>query len=351
LSLPLSYWVNGTLIGVIAGVAIAAVAALIAHQELDSQPLPALALICAIWLFVWLLTLWQTVGIWRSATRYRDGGKRGWGVAAKVMVLLGVVSTLWQFVAAGLPQMAGIVDIVAGDSSLGPHQFKVLAYGEMLEFSGGIKFGVAQELDTFLNAMPDVKTLRLNSIGGRIREAQKMSDIVKARGLSTVVEKDCLSACTIVFLGGTDRAIMSNARLGFHQPSYRGITAVDRRRAIAVEEERLQKLGLSESFAARANKAEPGSMWFPDNRELMREHVVTRVVAARASRPAPPAEDAPSGSASADAAPAATGERMQDASASPSPQAPVISIPQDLMQRLKSSQSGSHLPSSITGLK
>ncbi|WP_316195381.1 MULTISPECIES: RDD family protein [unclassified Bradyrhizobium] len=346
LSLPVSYWVNGMLLGVIATLAIAVATALVVQERLDAQPLPALILICAIWLCILLLTLWQTVGIWRSGTRYRSVGNGPWGGIAKIMVTLGVASALWQFFTQGLPQIAGIAEIVGGDNSLGPHQFRVLGSGEMLEFTGGIKFGVAKELEGFLNAMPDVKTVRLDSIGGRIREAQIMSDLIKARGLSTLVEKQCLSACTIVFLGGKDRVILSDARLGFHQPSYRGITAAERSRTVAIEKERLQKLGLSLAFAERANTAEPSSMWFPDSGELLREHVATRVVSANATAAAAPANRVRAIAVDAAAAP------NRELPAGPvSPGGATISLPRDLVQRLQSSKSPSGFPSPTTGLK
>ena len=75
----------------------------------------------------------------------------------------------------------------------------------MLDFSGGISFGTAKEFETMLKAMDNVRTVRLNSNGGRIAEAQKISDLIKARGLSTYVTHQCASACTIVFLGGKQR--------------------------------------------------------------------------------------------------------------------------------------------------
>ena len=350
LSLPWSYWVNGGLVGVIAGATITVIAGVLVHEQLDAQPIPALLWMCAIWLCAALLTLWQGVGIWRSATRYRAAGKGRWGVVAKVMVALGAASTFWQFFMQGLPQIAGVAEIVAGDRSLGPHQFKVVAYGEMLEFSGGIKFGVAKELEDFLNAMPELKTVRLDSVGGRIREAQKMSDLIKERGLSTLVEKQCLSACTIVFLGGQDRAILSSARLGFHQPTYRGITAAERSRSVAAEEERLQKLGLSRAFAERANEAEPSSMWFPESSELLREHVVTRIVPAQAHAPARSVIDPPV--SSSNGAAAQVSEHVSEQVAAPvSPQATVVTLPKDLVQRLQSSKPANRVPSSITGRK
>jgi hypothetical protein len=345
LSLPVSYWINGALLGVIATLAIAVFTTLVVQQGLDAQPLPALVGICAIWLGISLLTLWQSVGIWRSATRYRDAGDAPWGGIAKIVLALGVGSTLWHFFTQGLPQIAGIAEIVAGDGALGPHQFRVLAYGELLEFTGGIKFGTAKELEGFLNAMPELKTVRLDSVGGRIGEAQKMSDLIKARGLSTLVEKQCLSACTIVFLGGKDRIIQSDARLGFHQPSYRGISAAERSRTIAIEEERLQNFGLSRAFAERANAAEPNSMWFPDQAELLKEHVATRVVPANAT-----AADAPAKKLRTIAVDGATAADSAQAAA-PAPPRPTVYLPPDLVQRLQSSKPAAPFPSSITGLK
>jgi hypothetical protein len=278
LSLPVSYWLNGVLGGIAIGVLIAAFGIVIARQD-DAKPMLWLAALVAIWLCVLVFTAWQAVGVWRSATRYKRGGRSFWGGAAKTMVVIGAVQSAASFATVGAPQLAGIFEIVTGDTKVGPHQFHVLANGQMLEFSGGITFGVAQEMQGFLDAMSGVKTVRLNSIGGRILEAQKMSDMIKTRGLSTLVVQDCLSACTIVFLGGKERYLLSAARLGFHQPAFRGMTTAARLGTIAHEVERLQRFGLSKAFAERANDATPSGMWYPDKDELLREHVVTKVIA------------------------------------------------------------------------
>ena len=123
-----------------------------------------------------------------------------------------------------------------------------------------------------------------------------MSDLIRARGLSTFVAQDCMSACTIVFLGGRQREIFPSARIGFHQPAFRGMTAASRAAAIATEQARLQRFGLSREFAARANTATPTGMWYPDKDELVREKVVTRVAlpppGARPRRHAPPPKPA-----------------------------------------------------------
>jgi hypothetical protein len=309
----------------------------------------------ATWISAALLAIWQAVGVWRSATRYRQGGKRFWGAAAKALVLLGVAQLAANFVMVGTAQMAGIYEIVSGDARVGPHQFHILANGETLEFSGGITFGVTQEFERFLNAMAGVRSVRLNSTGGRILEAQKMSDMIRSRDLATVVTVDCLSACTIVFLGGRERLMLSSARLGFHQPAFRGMTAADRRAAIATEQLRLQGFGLSSAFAARATSAAPSGMWYPDKDELLRERVVTRVISPVQESPSDrPVADTSSPDAggtddmpiarvtlptAARSAPAAGIAGSGDPTASTGAEAygPVRnSIPADLMKRLSS---------------
>ena len=349
LSLPVSYWLNGFLIAVVVGVGFVLVKYLSSGSD-EARPLLWLFSLIAAWVLAVLLTIWQAVGVWRSATRYQQGGKSFWGGAAKALTTLGIVRLAFTFATVGVPQLAGIYEIVAGDARVGTHEFHILANGRTLDFSGGITFGVAQEFERFLNAMTGVMVVRLNSIGGRIQEAQRMSDMIKRRGLATFVVKDCLSACTIVFLGGKDRVIAPTARLGFHQPNFRGMTAADRSEAIAVELRRLQRLGLSKEFAERANSAAPDAMWYPDQAELIRERVATRVV--QPPKPAPP-KVAPSPPASADAAagekPAAAASPAGDATppanvssadnavTPPLPRRPEtgqVVIPADLMKRL-----------------
>jgi hypothetical protein len=142
--------------------------------------------------------------------------------------------------------------------------------------------------------------------------------------------------------------MLPTARLGFHQPAFRGMTASDRRAAIAAEQQRLQqRFGLSAAFAARANSAPPGGMWYPDKDELMRERVVTRLVSSRQVVPSP--TDGPVGTAaspSADSAAVATAARPLPAIRIPGTGDPTASvaaaadatvrakIPADLLKRL-----------------
>jgi hypothetical protein len=296
LSLARSYWINHLVLGIGVGVALVALGSAINHRAVE-QPIRWLISLTLTWSVTILFSIWAAIGVWRAATAYRRAGKRFWGAAAKTTMVLGVLHLVYSLLFVVIPQASDFCEILTGDARLGPHQFKVLNNGTMLDFSGGISFGTAKEFETVLKAMDNVRTVRLNSNGGRIAEAQKISDLIGARGLSTFVTQQCVSACTIVFLGGKQRYLLSTAKLGFHQPYFRGMTVMDQRIAIAREKERLQHFGLSRAFAERANAASPSGMWLPEQGELLRENVVTMIVTSQP--PKPVASTAPAQSAAA----------------------------------------------------
>jgi hypothetical protein len=178
----------------------------------------------------------------------------------------------------GAPQIKDLYDIYRGDAQMGTYAFRVLRDGRELEFSGGITFGAAKDLQRFLDAMPAVRVVHLNSPGGRVTEAARMAYLISVRKLATYVVGNCLSACTTIFLGGRERLISPQGRLGFHQPNGAGLTEQERRDVIAHSEMLLRQFGVSAAFAHKANLAPPDDMWFPSVDELIAEHVATRVV-------------------------------------------------------------------------
>jgi hypothetical protein len=276
LSLPVSYWVNGFL-GSLAAAIIIAVIATSANFRDDYDPTVALLSVGGIWTAVFVILTWQVVGTWRSATNYQKD-KSFWGGAAKVLLVIGVIRSLVEFVQHGLPQIQEVYEISRGDERVGTYAFRVLHDGRELEFSGGITFGAAKEFEHFLDAMGGVQLVHLNSIGGRILEAQHIGNLIRGRNLSTYVSHQCLSACTIMFLSGRERLITAQARIGFHQPDIPGLSQDGRREIIDAEIKRLRALGMSQDFALKANQAPPNDMWFPSTSELLAEKAATRLV-------------------------------------------------------------------------
>jgi hypothetical protein len=278
LALPVSYWINGFLGNVIA---IAAIAIINANTNLKDDFAPTLALLSIIltWATLCLISVWQVVGTWRSANNYKQANAtKYWGGIAQFILVLAVLRTIGEFFATGVPQIAEMYSIIAGDEQTGKHAFRILRNGRELEFAGGVTFGTAKEFEQFLEAMGTLKIVHLNSQGGRVLEAQRIAELIRTRNLITYVSNQCLSACTIMFLGGRERYIADSGRLGFHQPDFPGLKDEDRRAIIAEEETRLRRLGVSDAFARRALQAKPDNMWFPALTELLDAGVVTRIV-------------------------------------------------------------------------
>jgi hypothetical protein len=109
-SLGVAYWVVGILSNLAAIIAIL----LASEFMLTAVPFAPLAIFIfflLVWTWLILLAVWQTVGIWRSATRRRierhAAGKRAfWAVAAKVAVVLGLVQLATLLVKTAIPQVA-----------------------------------------------------------------------------------------------------------------------------------------------------------------------------------------------------------------------------------------------------
>jgi hypothetical protein len=90
LALPVSYWLNGTVSGLFIGFVIGGMDYLINWQG-DAEPVVWLFTLIASWMLAALLTIWQAVGIWRSAIRYRQSGKDFCGGVAQMLTVAGVL--------------------------------------------------------------------------------------------------------------------------------------------------------------------------------------------------------------------------------------------------------------------
>jgi hypothetical protein len=108
--LPLwkSYWIAGFAGSLVLGVLAAIVVAVISEiSGADYDPLAIFATLVATWVLQLLFSIWQSVGVWRSAGRYIADrlavGKRAvWGRLARAGVLLGVAMILFAFARQGV---------------------------------------------------------------------------------------------------------------------------------------------------------------------------------------------------------------------------------------------------------
>ncbi len=274
LSLPVSYWINGFL----ANIATLGVITLLVSSTVALQTNYKVAIFwCAMWTAMAVAAVWQCVGVWRSAHRHVTAtGRSGWARAAQVMVVLGLLRFATSFSSEGLPAIRKGFEHASWLGEHGRWNIRILRAGTEMEISGGIGIGMANDLDRLLRAAPAVRVVHVNlESGGLIDEAKRARDLIHARGLATYVSSSCVSACTLVFLGGKERYVKEDARLGFHTPSFPGLGAEQSEQLQRKEEGYLVSLGVSLRFASRVARTSPDQMWFPTREELLESGVVT----------------------------------------------------------------------------
>jgi hypothetical protein len=211
LSLARSYWINGVALTIALNVGAAAMDSFLSEQSLDHVLFAVPPLI----VLVVALTLWQAVGIWRSATR--SGGRTGrrlWPNLAKVAVCLGVLTVAVDFATA-------TVDLVRLWSSLNDpvlNAYTIERAGDAdLLFIGAIN---ARSVDEVIEALEDpaITVLRVSSQGGLIRPAVKLARYIRRRELTVRAEAVCSSACVMLLAASPHAAIRPDTDVTFHRP-------------------------------------------------------------------------------------------------------------------------------------
>jgi hypothetical protein len=158
-----------------------------------------------------------------------------------------------------------------------PHFFRTLNQGRELEFYGEIVPGVANELSALLKANPHATIIHLNSEGGSVREARRMSVMVNAAHLSAITDTFCYSACVLVFLGADERYMTPDAEIGLHHESAPGASADEIHASEKVDEDFMASRGLPPTFLQHAFSTPATQIWTPTLSELTAAHVVSGV--------------------------------------------------------------------------
>ncbi|MCJ2036186.1 hypothetical protein [Methylobacterium sp. J-068] len=155
--------------------------------------------------------------------------------------------------------------------ALGPH-------GRDVRLAGEIGEGSAERLATLLAAHHDVTRIHLTSEGGLVEEATAIGDLIAARGLATYVPDYCVSACTLAFVRGSARYLVTNGRLGFHAPYDPGLFGQIVQADGAAERAAYVAAGVDPDFATQALGVASDSLWIPEAARLVQARVVTEIV-------------------------------------------------------------------------
>ncbi len=91
LALPISYWVNGVVIGIL--LAVLSIATVYLGRALGRRTGIVLAATLMVFFLLDIAHLaWGGVGVWRSSTNYQRAGRPAvWAILAKIAVVLGAI--------------------------------------------------------------------------------------------------------------------------------------------------------------------------------------------------------------------------------------------------------------------
>jgi hypothetical protein len=253
-----------------------AVNAIAAQIPLTTLPRTGALAIISLWVLVTMTIVWQFTGLWRSANRdTRLGGSVRWAQLAKGFVVFAGLQASSLFIHQAVPQALEFGNIALGQDSHASYQLRLHDKSAELEILGDIGFGLTSQVQDFLTAHPYIRQVRLNSAGGRIAEARRLSNLIESKNLSTVTTTGCYSACVIPFAAGKERVVAKEASLGFHQPAFPGLTANQLANEIEQDRAYLVAKGVNPEFVAKALSTPNTELWQPSHSELLGAGMVT----------------------------------------------------------------------------
>lgn len=173
--------------------------------------------------------------------------------------------------------MAGISLAAIASADSRDFTIRVLPHGTEMEFSGHVTFGASSALRDMLDANPGVKVLHLSSNGGSVGDARQMQVLVHERGLTTVIDTHCMSACAFVFLGGRERYLAPGAKLGFHREKAAGVSPAEINMMEEADAQFMLSMGIAASFVDKAFSTPSNDIWIPTVAELKAANVITDV--------------------------------------------------------------------------
>jgi hypothetical protein len=195
-------------------------------------------------------------------------------VAAAALSIAGIGGL---FLERALPSIGELWAIYTGDEALDTLTVSVSPDGTTLYVDGAYGARSAETVRQALDKHSSIRRVVLAGPGGRIGTAFEINRMIRNRRLATRVDTGCASACTIAFLGGTDRSISPSGRLGFHQGSFPGMGTNDMYESNRDMRRFLVASGVTPEFAQRVTDTPHDEIWTPTPQELLAGRVVQRV--------------------------------------------------------------------------
>lgn len=268
LTLPVSFWVNNVALPLPVGFGIGAFAAWITVTGDYLRGGSIAVLVC--WPLLVLFSIWCWVGAWRSATAHSEtGGSSLWAGLAKLSIVFGVIGTAATTAFDFVPNIGEYLQMARGRDPIGNVTATLSPDGRKLVLDGPLGLGDGQRVRALVAKAPAVKTVELNSPGGRLKEGEDIAALVKQSSWNTRTTGACQSACTFIHMAGTKKQLMPGAKIGFHRASSGSMNPVHDRLANRELVRIYREAGLPERFIERTLATPAWTMWHPSRDELV----------------------------------------------------------------------------------
>ena len=163
------------------------------------------------------------------------------------------------------------------DPDIPAYSIRVMRNGTEAEITGGFKYGLTDDFVKILNASRQIKVVHLDSLGGRIGEAEKLNKVIRSKNLDTYVSSKCMSACTVAFAGGARRTLRKGAVLGFHAPSFPGMSKEELAEASTSQKDIFVAAGFDKEFVDQALSTPSSGLWKPAFSVLLQAKAITAI--------------------------------------------------------------------------
>ena len=280
LSLAKSYWINFWFFSIVLTLFLVFWMTLSINESPIFYSRSTLIIVATIYLIIYP---WQVIGLWRSATNTTEKtGKTFWPRIVKFLVIMGVLGSF----SAEMQDKEWYKQLYYDAFILSKAKnYDVSVKEGIITINGDFDYGISDKVEEILKNDQSVEFITLNSDGGLLYEAKKLSKLILLNSLNTHTNDGCRSACTIAYISGNTRYIYKNADLGFHQYSIaRPNARVDKSTLLDLLNDQqedakfFQKRGVSKIFTDQMYKYEADDMWYPSINDLKRYGIVHKIL-------------------------------------------------------------------------
>lgn len=228
-----------------------------------------------------LIYPWQIIGTWRTCNRYiQEKRSSGWVLVVRVLIIFGLIGTI-SYITLYWPVYKEVAEIGFNSKQSNEYSITLEKDNTIIYLTGNLGYGVSKKINILLKQHHTIKSIVLDTPGGKILEGRNLARLIKQYNLDTYSLRGCGSAGTIAFVAGKKRYLAIGANLGFHQYKS-GIQGIGLSNQIENEQSTdlifFKQQGIQPSFLIKIFQAEPNEIWYPTIDEMLEAGVIHGII-------------------------------------------------------------------------